>query len=69
MYDVIPVKVTDVKELDELKNGETVIDTWQDGNGFCLHLERESTDGTLNYHTVSYPLSAYVRLRKYEQSI
>lgn len=67
MFDVILIKVTDVKEMDELSNGQTVIDCWQDGDKFCLHVERETSSGDLNYETISYPRSAFIRVRVYEE--
>lgn len=67
MFDVILIKVTDVKEMDELSNGQTVIDCWQDDDKFCLHVERETSSGDLNYETISYPLSAFIRVRVYEE--
>lgn len=66
-YQVVTIPVTDLQPEHMLANGEIVIECHQQGNTFVTYLERESADGVISNHEIRDPISAFKRIRVFEE--
>lgn len=55
--------IENVRDGDQLKNGETIIDAYYNNSGnYSLVIERYDTNGEMSTHEISYPPGSFVRI-------